>query len=49
MSELILRRHMAENPLTFDAVRNHWRRQMRAMCPQQKRDGLGRFTNKGTH
>lgn len=43
MSELILRRRHAENPIAFDAVRNDWRRRMRAMCPQQKRSADGRF------
>ena len=43
MSELILRRHMAENPLAFDLMREHWRRKMRALCPQQKRHADGRF------
>lgn len=46
MAELILRRHMAETPAFFDMQRNRWRRQMRALCPQQKRDDLGRFTNR---
>lgn len=43
MSELILRRHMAETPAYFDLQRTIWRRNMRAMCPQQKRDDTGRF------
>lgn len=43
MSELILRRHMAETPAFFDLQRALWRRNMRAMCPQQKRHADGRF------
>lgn len=43
MSELILRRHMAADPRWFDVARNRWRKQMRALCPQPKRDSAGRF------
>lgn len=40
---LILRRHMAETPAFFDMQRSRWRRQMRALCPQPKRDADGRY------
>lgn len=43
MTELMLRRSMAENPLAFDLMREHWRRQMRVLCPQPKRHADGRF------
>ena len=40
---LHLRRHMACNPIAFDAVRENWRRQMRSKCEQPKRDDAGRY------
>lgn len=43
MIVLVLRRHMAETPAYFDLQRTIWRRNMRAMCPQPKRDHAGRF------
>lgn len=44
MTELTLRRNQAETPAFFDMQRNRWRRQMRALCPQPKRDAVGRFS-----
>lgn len=43
MSELILRRHMAETPAFFDLMRAKWRREQRAKCQQPARDAFGRF------
>jgi len=45
MTELTLRRHMAETPAFFDLMRSEWRRAQRRKLDQPQRDAAGRFTS----